>query len=79
MTAKIFIEQMAPIAIRQVKKHSNKLFASVSIAQAAHESGWGTSQKMVRANALYGVKVGKSAYKFGTAWKGQAYKTGTTE
>ena len=79
MTAKLFIEQMAPIAIRQAKKHGNKLFVSVTIAQAAHESGWGTSQKMVRANALYGVKVGKAAYKFGTAWKGQAYKTGTTE
>lgn len=79
MTKDEFIKKIAPIAIRQAKKHDNKLFASVTIAQAAHESGWGTSQKMVRANALYGVKVGKSAYKFGTAWKGQAYKTGTTE
>lgn len=74
-----FINLVAPIAVAQAAKHKNQLFASVTIAQAAHESGWGTSAKMVKANALYGVKVGKSAYKFGTAWKGAAYKTGTTE
>ena len=74
-----FINMIAPIAIRQAEKHGGKLFPSVCIAQAAHESGWGTSGKMIRANALYGIKVGKSAYKFGTAWDGSAYKTGTTE
>lgn len=74
-----FINMVAPIAVAQAAKHNNALFPSVCIAQAAQESGWGTSAKMVRANALYGVKVGKSAWKFGTAWKGAAYKTGTTE
>ncbi len=73
-----FIEMMAPIAIRQAKKHDGKIFPSVCIAQAIHESGWGTSTKMVRANALFGFKVG-SGKKYGTAWKGKAYKTGTTE
>lgn len=75
----LFIAKLAPIAIEQAKKHGNKLYPSVTIAQAALESGWGTSKKMINANALYGVKVGKSAYKFGTAWKGEAYKTGTVE
>jgi len=70
---------IVPIAIRQCKKHNNKVYPSVCIAQACHESGYGTSAKMVKANALYGVKVGKSAYKYGSAWKGAAYKTGTTE
>lgn len=74
-----FINLVAPIAVRQAKKHDHLLFPSVTVAQAAHESGWGTSTKMVKANALYGIKVGKSAYKFGTAWTGAAYKTGTTE
>lgn len=74
-----FINMLAPIAVTQAAKHNGALFPSVTIAQAAHESGWGSSAKMVKANALYGVKVGKSAYKFGTAWKGAAYKTGTTE
>lgn len=74
-----FLRMIAPIAMSQAKQHDFKIFASVCIAQAIHESGWGTSAKMVKANALFGIKVGKSAYKFGTAWKGEAYKTGTTE
>lgn len=74
-----FLKMIIPIAQRQARKHNGRVYASVCIAQAAHESGWGTSQKMVKANALFGIKVGKSAYHFGTAWKGAGYKTGTTE
>lgn len=74
-----FLNMIVPIAQRQAKKHNNQIYASVCIAQAIQESGWGTSAKMVKANAMYGVKVGKSAWKFGTAWKGKAYKTGTHE
>lgn len=74
-----FIDKITPIAIRQCKSHGNKIFVSVCIAQACHESGYGTSKKMVDANAVFGVKVGKSAYHFGKAWNGKAYKTGTTE
>ena len=79
MNKQDFIDMIAPIAIEQAKKHNGKLFASVCIAQAIQESGWGTSAKMVNANALYGVKVGKSAWRFGSAWKGGAYKSKTTE
>lgn len=74
-----FLATIVPLCQEQAQKHGYKLYASVAIAQAIHESGWGTSKKMVAANALFGVKVGKSAYKFGNAWKGAAYKTGTTE
>ena len=74
-----FLSLIVPIAQRQARNHGNKLYPSVTIAQAIHESGWGTSKKMVAANALFGVKVGKSAWKFGDAWHGAAYKTGTTE
>ena len=74
-----FEATMAPIAMKQAKKHDNKIFASVCLAQAAHESGWGTSKKMAQANAVFGIKVGKSAYHFGTAWDGSAYNTMTTE
>lgn len=76
---KAFLDMIIPIAQRQAKKHNNQIFASVCIAQACWESGWGTSAKMVKANAVFGVKVGKSAWKFGTAWKGAAYYSGTTE
>ena len=74
-----FVSMIAPIAQEQAKKHDNKIFPSVCIAQAIHESGWGTAPKMVNANALFGIKVGKSAYKFGTAWDGSAYNTKTKE
>lgn len=74
-----FLARIVPLCQKQASEHDNKLFPSVTIAQAIHESGWGTSKRMVAANALFGVKVGKSAYKFGKAWKGAAYKTGTTE
>lgn len=74
-----FIEMMAPIAQRQAKKHDNKIFPSVCIGQACQESGYGTSTKMVRANAVFGIKVGKAAYRFGTAWKGASYNTKTKE
>ena len=77
--ADAFLRIIVPIAQKQAKKHDNKIYASVCIAQAIHESGWGTSKKMVEANALFGIKVGKSAYKFGTAWKGAYYNTKTTE
>jgi hypothetical protein len=74
-----FLARLIPLVQKQAAAHDYHLFPSVTIAQAIHESGWGTSKKMVAANALFGVKVGKSAYKFGSAWHGAAYKTGTTE
>lgn len=74
-----FIDLIAPLAVEQAKKHGNKIFASVCIAQAAHETGFGTSKTMMKYNAPFGIKVGKSAYHFGTAWKGASYNTRTTE
>ena len=74
-----FLQKIIPIAQEQARKHANQIFASVCIAQACHESGWGTSPKMVKANAVFGIKVGKAAYHFGTAWKGASYNTKTKE
>ena len=76
---KVFINKIAPIAIEQAKKHGNKIFPSVCIAQACCESAYGTSPKMIRANAVFGIKVGKSKWHFGTAWKDKAYSTETKE
>jgi flagellum-specific peptidoglycan hydrolase FlgJ len=74
-----FIARMAPIAQVQAKKHGYKIFPSVCIAQACCESAYGTSPKMIRANAVFGIKVGKSKWHFGTAWKDKAYSTATKE
>lgn len=74
-----FIAKMAPIAQAQAKKHGNKIFPSVCIAQACCESAYGTTKKMINANAVFGIKVGKSKWHFGTAWKDKAYSTKTKE
>lgn len=74
-----FIKMIAPIAVRQAKKHGNKIYASVCIAQACCESAYGTTLKMKNANAVFGIKVGKSKWHFGTAWKDKAYSTKTKE
>ena len=74
-----FLSRIIPLCQKQASEHGYRLYPSVAIAQACLESGWGTSKKMIAANALMGVKVGKSATKFGKAWHGAAYKTGTTE
>lgn len=75
-----FIDIMAPLAREQMQRHGGRLFASVCIAQAAHETGWGAgSVTMMRYNAPFGIKVGASAYHFGSAWKGASYNTRTKE
>lgn len=74
-----FINMIAPIAQAQAAKHEHKIFASVCIAQACCESAYGTSPRMKNANALFGIKVGSSKHRFGTAWKGKAYSTKTKE
>lgn len=76
---KVFIKKIAPIAVEQAKKHGNKIYPSVCISQACCESLYGTSKKMIRANAVFGIKVGNSKYHFGTAWKDKAYSTKTKE
>lgn len=76
---KVFFNKLAPIAVDQARKHGYKIFPSVCLAMAACESAYGTSPKMIRANAVFGIKVGKSKWHFGTAWKDKAYSTKTKE
>lgn len=76
---KAFINMIAPIAIEACKHRQKKVLPSVCIAQACCESAYGTSSKMVRANAVFGIKVGKSKVHFGKCWHGKAYSTRTKE
>ena len=73
---KAFIAMIAPIA---QAKSKGRALPSVCIAQACCESAYGTSPKMIRANAVFGIKVGKSKAHFGTAWHDKAYSTRTKE
>lgn len=74
-----FIVQIAPIAMTACNERDKKVLPSVCIAQACCESAYGTSKKMINANALFGIKVGKSKAKWGKCWKGKAYSTKTKE
>lgn len=76
---KAFIEKIAPIAQAKASGRSKWSLPSVCIAQACCESAYGTSYKMVIANAVFGIKVGKSKVHFGSAWKDKAYSTKTKE
>lgn len=74
-----FINKIALIAQAKASGRNKWSLPSVCIAQACCESAYGTSPKMVNANALFGIKVGSSKVHFGTAWKDKAYSTKTKE
>ena len=46
-----FINKISPMAIEDMKK--NNILASLTIAQAILESGWGESTLAVKANNLF--------------------------
>lgn len=77
-----WITRIGTIAKEQAKRHyqlfGRTIFPSVCIAQSCIESAWGTAPKMINANAVFGIKVG-SGKKWGGAWNGKSYKTGTVE
>lgn len=57
-SASEFIERVAPGSVEAQKKYG--VFASISIAQAILESGWGSSGLTTKANNLFGVKADSS-------------------
>lgn len=67
-----FILTIAPLVVKENQKRGNPLFSSVVIAQAICESGWGKSQIMMKANAIFGIKAFSD-------WKGKVYNAQTQE
>lgn len=67
-----FIAQLAALARAEYAKREKWVLPSVCIAQAALETGWGTSGLMTKANAYFGIKAG-------TSWKGKVYSSKTGE
>lgn len=67
---KEFIERVGALAAADMKQSG--VLASLTIAQAILESGWGKSGLTVKANALFGIKAG-------TSWKGKVYSAQTQE
>ena len=67
---KKFIERVGTLAATDMQKSG--VLASLTIAQAILESGWGKSGLTVKGNALFGIKAG-------TSWTGAVYSGKTQE
>ena len=65
-----FVERVGRIAAAYMQFYG--ILASLKLAQAILESGWGTSGLATKANALYGIKATST-------WKGRIYNTQTQE
>jgi len=75
---KDFIARVGALASADMKRSG--ILASLTIAQAILESGWGTSELAVYANALFGIKAdsrwnGRTYSKASTEWVGTRYVT----
>lgn len=70
------IKKLSPLAINECNRRAKAggpfVLPSVCIAQSAHETGWGTADIMVKANAFFGIKAGGS-------WTGKVYVADTWE
>ena len=66
-----FISKLSALAKAEAAKREKWVLPSVCIAQAALETGWGTSGLMIKANAFFGIKA--------TGWKGKVYNARTLE
>lgn len=51
-----FINTIGPLAKAEAERRSRWVLPSICIAQAAIETGWGTSKLMSKANAFFGIK-----------------------
>ena len=58
--------------LAQADMQKSGILASLTIAQAILESGWGTSELATKANALFGIKAD-------ARWSGKAYSKDTKE
>lgn len=67
-----FIKKLSVLAIAECNKRTKKVLPSICIAQAALETGWGTSSLMTKANAYFGIKATSS-------WKGKVFNSKTSE
>lgn len=72
MTSQEFINKISPLVVRENSKRNYPLFSSVVIGQACCETGYGKSNIMMKANAIFGIKATKT-------WKGKVYNAKTKE
>ena len=76
MTEKEFIEKIGPLAAEDMQ--TNGVLASVTIAQACLESGYGSTELAVNANNLFGMKTNLSGNTWKSEWDGKSRYTKKT-
>ena len=74
---KRFLNLVGPKAVNDYKQ--NGILASITLAQACLESGFGTTELASKANNLFGMKVGLSGENWGTCWDGKSKYTKVTQ
>ncbi len=69
-----FIATLGPLA--RDDYHKTGVLASVTLAQAINESGWGTTTLAQQGNNIFGMKISLSGNKWaGSVWDGRSYVT----
>ena len=71
MTNQEFIETVGNMAVYDMRKTG--VLASLTIAQAILESGWGRSELALEGNNLFGMKASLSGDNWGSRWKGRVH------
>jgi flagellum-specific peptidoglycan hydrolase FlgJ len=77
MTEEEFIAMVGKLAREDMKKSG--ILASVTIAQAILESGYGTTSLGMEANNLFGMKAELSNNAWPSSWKGKTFTKSTKE
>lgn len=77
MTQQEFIERMAECAVKDME--ISGIPASVTIAQAVLESGYGTTELAVNANNFFGMKCDLSGNTWESVWDGKSKYTKKTK
>ena len=77
MSEKDFVAKIAPYAIKDAE--ASGILASVTMAQAILESGYGSTDLAVNANNLFGMKCSLSGNTWKSVWDGTSKYTKTTK
>lgn len=77
MSEKDFVTKIAPYAMKDAE--ASGILASVTMAQAILESGYGSTDLAVNANNLFGMKCSLSGNTWKSVWDGTSKYTKTTK
>lgn len=77
MTEREFVEKIGPLAAQDMK--TSGILASITVAQACLESGYGSTELAVNANNLFGMKCSLSGNTWDSVWDGVSKYTKQTQ